>query len=463
MVIQCPACQTRFKIADEKVGPNGVQVRCSKCSNTFPVRPDSAATDALAPAPAPSFAPAPLSNEQSLIRPPSRPELGTERANAPAGGPPASPFVAPPPPGFGMTPPAGFPAAQSPGASPFGLPPAGMGPSGLPLGIPDPFAAIADGAAPPDGPGPGGFDPFGNSDDSAPALDTSLRDSLKGQTASLSPEIDPNDPDGAHGAGAGAPMEFGGNLDFGDAAAEAKRAAPAPTVPKAKEETLDVEGARSSAPDRIPRGPRPGDLRDKRKKAKPSGARADVTGPREPQAAYRFLLGLFFAGAFAGAYASLTEGTFLPSHLDRARLSLLLGPPASDPAVTGLAMTTRSGGYLETAPGRPRVFIAQGVAINASPVARGFLEVRGRLKDASGAVIAETKVPCGNSFREDQLRAVSGSEELSRFYVPLGDGGSNAKVESGSAVQCMVVFFDAPQPSRVAEYELEIVAAQPVS
>src|SRR3954468_10670248 len=54
MVIQCPACQTKFRIADEKVAAGGVQVRCSKCSNTFPVkREDGESTGSFAAASAP--------------------------------------------------------------------------------------------------------------------------------------------------------------------------------------------------------------------------------------------------------------------------------------------------------------------------------------------------------------------------------------------------------------------------
>jgi len=39
MVIECPGCQTRFKIADEKVMPGGTKVRCSKCKQIFTVMP----------------------------------------------------------------------------------------------------------------------------------------------------------------------------------------------------------------------------------------------------------------------------------------------------------------------------------------------------------------------------------------------------------------------------------------
>ncbi|NIQ94740.1 MAG: hypothetical protein GWN87_11400, partial [Desulfuromonadales bacterium] len=37
MVIQCSSCDTRFKLADDKLKPGGVKVRCSKCKEVFTV------------------------------------------------------------------------------------------------------------------------------------------------------------------------------------------------------------------------------------------------------------------------------------------------------------------------------------------------------------------------------------------------------------------------------------------
>lgn len=39
MIVQCEACQTRFRLADEKVKPGGTKVRCSKCKEIFTVIP----------------------------------------------------------------------------------------------------------------------------------------------------------------------------------------------------------------------------------------------------------------------------------------------------------------------------------------------------------------------------------------------------------------------------------------
>jgi predicted Zn finger-like uncharacterized protein len=39
MIIQCPHCQSRFKLATEKIKPGGTKVRCTKCKSIFIVSP----------------------------------------------------------------------------------------------------------------------------------------------------------------------------------------------------------------------------------------------------------------------------------------------------------------------------------------------------------------------------------------------------------------------------------------
>src|SRR5437764_2830568 len=52
VVVQCPTCQSKFRIADEKVTDRGVRVRCTSCKNVFQVRKPGAAASAE-PAPGP--------------------------------------------------------------------------------------------------------------------------------------------------------------------------------------------------------------------------------------------------------------------------------------------------------------------------------------------------------------------------------------------------------------------------
>jgi predicted Zn finger-like uncharacterized protein len=56
MVIQCNACQTRFRLADDKIKPQGTRVRCSKCGEVFTIMPPAPVAEEFAP-PAPSTPP----------------------------------------------------------------------------------------------------------------------------------------------------------------------------------------------------------------------------------------------------------------------------------------------------------------------------------------------------------------------------------------------------------------------
>ena len=55
MEVRCDKCQARYKVADEKIGPQGLTMKCGKCANTFRVSRDPNAP-AAKPQPDPSAA-----------------------------------------------------------------------------------------------------------------------------------------------------------------------------------------------------------------------------------------------------------------------------------------------------------------------------------------------------------------------------------------------------------------------
>ena len=71
MIAACPQCQTRYRLAREKIGPQGARIRCSQCQTIFRVqappegtpatpaesRPSPVAAPAAAPAPTPAAPP----------------------------------------------------------------------------------------------------------------------------------------------------------------------------------------------------------------------------------------------------------------------------------------------------------------------------------------------------------------------------------------------------------------------
>jgi predicted Zn finger-like uncharacterized protein len=89
VVARCPQCQTRFRLAPDKLGPAGARIRCSKCQTIFRV---AAPTAAEAAAGAMESAPEPV-----VAPPPPAPPPAPVVQRAPAPEPPAPPPSPPKP------------------------------------------------------------------------------------------------------------------------------------------------------------------------------------------------------------------------------------------------------------------------------------------------------------------------------------------------------------------------------
>ena len=89
MIVECAQCQTKFKIADEKITPKGVKVRCSKCKNMFVVKPEGVEPPAEKPPEKPKEKAEGIPDD--IFRAPTRVE---SRPPAP---PPGKKFPLPPP------------------------------------------------------------------------------------------------------------------------------------------------------------------------------------------------------------------------------------------------------------------------------------------------------------------------------------------------------------------------------
>jgi predicted Zn finger-like uncharacterized protein len=49
MIVSCTGCGTKYKVADDKIGPSGVKVKCPKCRTVFEVKsPDQMQPESLA-------------------------------------------------------------------------------------------------------------------------------------------------------------------------------------------------------------------------------------------------------------------------------------------------------------------------------------------------------------------------------------------------------------------------------
>ncbi|HVP67299.1 MAG TPA: zinc-ribbon domain-containing protein [Anaeromyxobacteraceae bacterium] len=95
MIVVCTSCRARFRIADDKIGPRGARVRCSKCRNAFTVGPPPPAEKAATGVDV--VPPLPVREDPFAASAPGLPEA--EQATDPfAGFLSASPAPAPEPP-----------------------------------------------------------------------------------------------------------------------------------------------------------------------------------------------------------------------------------------------------------------------------------------------------------------------------------------------------------------------------
>ncbi len=182
MIVCCARCQAKFRVSDQKVGPRGAKVRCSRCQTVFLIRRDqgTSSSDAApvpagapaAPSPAPPFSssgvaprarslgldlesgahPEPFAWNGAAPPPDALSAPDDPFAVAPAAPAPTRPTSSAPVDPFGPNP---FSSAPAPQAIPFSAAPAedrfSLASGGLgTVGVVDPFvAAVVPRATPP--------------------------------------------------------------------------------------------------------------------------------------------------------------------------------------------------------------------------------------------------------------------------------------------------------------------------
>ncbi|ABC80710.1 zinc-ribbon domain-containing protein [Anaeromyxobacter dehalogenans] len=280
MIAHCTHCQAKFRIADDKIGPRGAKVRCSRCKTVFAVRRPDAPPAAPPPEPRPASIPPPGPALPGPADPFAEPAFA-------AGPDPfaADPFAPPRPAGvdrapepFGPDPFAGEPGA--PRADPFALetPPTGFpGPEGA-----DPFAFTHGDLPAPPGLADGPADPFAAAADAGDPFAAALAGAADPFAASVSPRrraaaelpagLAAPAPGAAPGGSSALPLTDLSDL-LGDAPAPAPAAPPPLPAPAAlAPEPLPPAGGLDLA---FPPEPAPG---------LPAGLALELAAPSEPDA-----------------------------------------------------------------------------------------------------------------------------------------------------------------------------------
>jgi predicted Zn finger-like uncharacterized protein len=465
MIIQCTACQTRFKVAGEKVR-DGVRARCKKCGAVFAVRRDSlevAASNGSGPS-APACAaflesaapcPSPLGVDPFAADPAILGPRTGSRAH-PVQAAPQDPFgdliaaVRPPPgprPSALAAPPE--PPADLALAAPSGQPP-GSGPSS--------FAASA--------PAPGdGHDPFG--------LPASSPLPFPGPPA-LAPKTDPFASLGSLGAGPNllsdlnsfdlAPDEGGatGAVEPAGEGAFAGPAAqpPAPALPGPLSAPSDEVGNSArhcgSGPGALsPRAALPPAVRAP---ARPA-ALPRASGPkvrsrtRRRRTAVGSLVNAAAVSAAAAAAIVFALRNPPPGGQRISRpadiLQLLAGRPAGDLVADEL----HSGPYA-TATGRS-LLVVRGRVINRGSSPRGPVAVAAEVLHRGGAALRQTALAGALPTPEDLWR-VENAAALAELNARSAEAAE--RLPPGGSAPFAVVFFDCPED--LAERELKLTLTE---
>ncbi len=512
MIVICTKCQAKFRVADEKIGPRGAKVRCSRCQTVFLVQHDrdlAATTWAHAAANSP-LAPAPprraVDLEPPAAPPPPEDPFAAASARAPAGDPfggadpyqhaeasrstlpvtdlsdllgPATPAAVPrpsavPPP---LPPPLPSPAARATGGAPAALEvspasdpaPTMRAPAAFELAAPldtpapagDPFAPFPPPAAdlaPPEPPDltDGGLaledrltpPPIKVARGGGAALGFAASPAFEAAPFDLAP--DPSDPF----APAGEPYDpgaFGYAPEPGDDAL-ALGEAPAGAGPA----WTDVPSARSAPAS--PEAPRPSPLAPAAPVAAAPAADERTRGRRSSRLRAVAMNAVALAALLLVALAILvvwrTEGSmeavsFRPSALVGA---LRRGGAAEDP----FAAHEIRGGVYERQRGAPLLFV-RGEIVSHAPGPVAAVKVSVEVVRA-GRVIARGEALAGAVPTPEELYSAGDDAALARVAA-AARARAPSRMKPGEAVPFLVAIGEAPPDLEGAAIRLDIAAA----
>lgn len=422
MIVQCEHCQTKYRIADEKVKGKGVKVRCAKCENVFTVAPPENDILAQSASPPPAEGPPPPTSQDKPV--PDLADAGTE----------SSPDLPPLPPldGPGVSPEPGQ-KPQSEGAAPSEETPGGHG-------LPSLDESSADLAAqrpahemdqegltsPPPStdeyPEDGGFE-----------IEGTMRDEPQAGT-------DPFVGDGSEGIAA-ASEDQGPDAGWGDIAIGGDAAS------ESAEDEFDLAGSPSyEPPPPVPMDePAPDAMAGPLDDSVPETSSIPSYQP-ETRTSGRGKKGLVFllllVALGAGGYFAYpkvmeiiqsrgqqTEGTLTPADIQVKAL-------------------TRTDGKI--------IYLVRGEVQNESAGNVGMIQVEAQFRNASGDVLSKATSYCGNLFEDSELVRMDMNRIRSDLQNELGQSLINASITPGQTVPFLVV-LDSP-PAGVSKVTVTILS-----
>jgi len=494
MVIQCSACDTRFKIADDKLKPGGVKVRCSKCQEVFTVMPPEEEEPAFDMEETPGFEPASepaaddggwndlsASFDDNAASEPTTDEGGwndlaqdmAEDSTASVDAPSFDDFS------LGDDLPADEPAEESfsfngttedeqDDSFSFGLDSDDTAEESS-TDVNEEAFAFGGGstAEPEENLGEGAQDEFAFDESGNISLDSdaSSDDFDWGDNSATSDSLDFDTPS-ATGSNEG--LDFSGISLQDDGAAPAIRtvAPQLPPKPAQRPEGGPKRPANTKGPQKTAgskkRGATMGRHSAKKKK-----------GPWRTLAMLVLLVALLLGGGlysmqqmgyWNGDFAQVASADFvgfgeaLWARAD-AEIQKLLNNKPPEPAGS-IAVTDISGRFVDNKTAG-RLFVIDGKVRNDFLKTRSAIAVRGILYNAAGKAVAQQKAFCGNVMNTAELASLPIAKILERSNNQFGDALSNLDVQPKDTLAFTVVFNNIP--ADIVEYNVEIAESSPGS
>jgi len=468
MVIQCDKCDTRFRLPDERLKPEGVKVRCSHCKEVFTVYPPAAEAAPAAPPKSPPPAPPEPEPEPAA----AGGDLDFDAAFSEEGGASDDGVSSQ---GMGdFDAPAGAEATEG-GGEDFGFDfsdgvdeDAGQTPNEFAFdeGAWEEEAPAASSGAEEGGPSEFSFDDSTWEEESAAPEQPVVDDDEGGEEVGggTKDEFSFDEEDWSESSDAGSSQESAGagfDTDFGiedNSAFDAPAPGPSGAGGGDFKFTEIAPAVAGSSDDSLGRGFEPDagfDMEDEdlvsavpeppvRRQKKSSSSTLPLL----------LLLLLVLAGA--GGFFLWQQGQL--KFVDD--LIAQIEGVGTIPETSRIEIKNLDHDFVENREAGS-LFVIRGQAINRFSEKRSSLQVKGELFDAKGGTLARQVVYCGNPFSNEELASLPFAKIEEGMANQFGVALSNFEVPPGKGLPFVIVFRNVPK--ELAEYGVDVVGSQPVA
>jgi predicted Zn finger-like uncharacterized protein len=215
--------------------------------------------------------------------------------------------------------------------------------------------------------------------------------------------------------------------------------------PAPQESTPQSEPARAEKP-RMATQKAPPKLKSTKRRTKRSGYRGVLI----------FLLFLLLAGAGYG-YFGWRQDTYDPAILIE-RAQLLISGIKSNEQIRPIDIKDLRSQFVSNQVAGT-LFVIHGNAVNNHNGAISTISVRGIIYDAAGKAILQQTAFCGNSLDEAALRTLPYSKIEETMNNQFGDALSNLNIDPEQSIPFTVVFRNIPE--HVSEFTVEVADSRP--